>query len=60
MPDPTKRPETALECLTRGLMPHIARRIVRAYWIGAAEGATLAARLPDNEKPEPRVAILTR
>lgn len=36
------QPETALAALTRGVMPHIARRIVRAYWIGAAEGAQVA------------------
>ena len=30
---------TPLEALCKGVMPHIAQRIKRAYWIGAAEGA---------------------
>lgn len=34
-------PETTLETLCKGVMPHIAARIKRAYWIGCAEGANV-------------------
>ena len=45
-----KTPTTTLETLCAGVMPHIAARIKRAYWIGAAEGVALAVPDPKPDK----------
>ena len=44
------RAKTPLEELCAGVMPHIAARIKRAYWIGAAEGAEAAQKRPPGRK----------
>lgn len=49
---------TVLAKLCAGMLPHVQRRIRRAYWIGAADGLACdrrhgdAQRRPDRRNPD--------
>ena len=48
-----KTPENQLQALCAGVLPHIAKRIQAAYWLGALDGANVEREARrDRDKAE--------